>query len=114
MTHIGQDTKPIGVLEAKLALPARSDPVVAIATVHWFVAAGFKGYLSILAALGTCCREHLPLGSVARATAAITLCFSCLAAGGAALGLISIALRMEELLVFSAEGERSTTIGALD
>jgi len=95
-------------------LPAWSDFTVAIATVHRFVTAGFKGYLSILAALGTFYREHLPLGSVARATVSIAFCFPCLAAGRAALGLIGVALRLEELLVFSAKGERSPAIGTLD
>jgi hypothetical protein len=75
------------------------------ATVHRFVTARFKGYLCIFAALGTFCREHLPLGSVARAAAPIALAFSRLATGGAAPGLIGVALGLEKLLLFSAEGK---------
>jgi len=101
-------------LKVKPALSAWSDFTVAIATVHRFVTAGFKGYLSILTALGAFYREHLPLGSVARATVSITLCFSCLATGGAALGLIGIASGLERLLLPSAEGKGSPTIGTLD
>jgi hypothetical protein len=73
-------------LKVKPALSADSDFTVAIATVHRFVTTGFKGYLGILAALGTFYREHLPLESVARATVSITLWFPCLATGGQRLG----------------------------
>ncbi len=100
--------------KVKPALSADFDFTVAIATVHRFVTTGFKGYLSILAALGAFCREHLPLGSVARAAVSITLGFPCLAAGRAALGLIGVALSPEELLLFGAEGEGCPTIGTLD
>jgi hypothetical protein len=101
-------------LKVKPALSADSDFTIAIATVHRFVTSGFKGYLGILAALGTFYREHLPLGSVTRATVSITLCFSCLAARGAAPGLIGIAFRLEKLLLLSAEGKGSPAIGTLD
>jgi hypothetical protein len=88
------------------------DFTVAIATIHWFIAAGFKGYLSILTALSALYREHLPLASIAAVS--ITLCFSCLATGGTALGLIGIALGLEKLLLFSAEGEGSSAIDTLE
>ena len=59
-------------LKVKPALSADFDFTVAIATVHWFVTAGFKGYLSILTALCTFYREHLSrLGLVARAATSI-------------------------------------------
>jgi hypothetical protein len=96
------------------ALSAGSNFTVAIATVHRFITTGFKGYLGILAALGTFYREHLPRRSVARALVSITLCFSCLATGRAALGLIGIAFGLEKLLLFSAEGEGSPAIGTLE
>jgi hypothetical protein len=95
-------------------LSAGSDFTVAIATVHRSVTAGFKGYLGILTALGTFCREHLPLGSVARATVSITLCFPRLATGGATLGLIGITFGSEEFLLLSAEGKGSPAIGTLE
>ena len=87
---------------------------VAIATVHRFVTSGFKGYLGVLAAPGTFHGEHLPVGSVTRATTSITLPFSCLPTGGAALGLIGVAFSLEKLLIFSAEGKGSPAIGTLD
>jgi len=51
---------------------------------------------------------------MAKAVISIALQFPCLAARGTALGLISIALGLKELLVFNAENERGATIGALD
>src|SRR4030042_5737448 len=101
-------------LKAKPALSAGSDFTVAIATVHRLVTAGFKRYLGILAALGAFYREHLTTLSIARAAVSVALCFPCLAARGAALGLIGVALRLEELLVLSAEGKGSPAIGTLD
>jgi hypothetical protein len=101
-------------LKVKPALSADSDFTVAIATVHRFVTTGFKGYLGILAALGTFYREHLPLESVARATVSITLWFPCLATGGAALGLVGEALASEELLLGSGKGELCAAIRTLD
>jgi hypothetical protein len=89
----------------KPALSADSYFTVTIATVHRFVTTGFKGYLGILAALGTFCRKHLPLGSVARATISITLWFPCLATGWTALRLVGKAFASEELLLRSGEGE---------
>jgi hypothetical protein len=99
-------------LKVKPALSAGSNFTVAIATVHRFITAWFKGYLSILTTLSALYREHLPLGSIAAVS--ITFCFSCLATGGAALGLIGIAPGLEELLLFSAEGECSPAIGTLE
>ena len=51
-------------LKVKPALSAGSDFTVAIAAVDRLITAGFKGYLSILAALGSFYREHLARGSV--------------------------------------------------
>jgi len=101
-------------LKVKPALSADSDFTVAIATVHRFVPARFKGYLGILATLGAYCREHLALGSVTRALIPITLRFSCLATRGAALGLIGIASGLEKLLLLNAEGKGSPAIGTLE
>ena len=102
------------VLKVKPALSAGFDFTVAIATVHRFVTAGFKGHLSILTALGAFCREHLPLGSVARATVSVTFCFPCLAARGTALGLVSIASRLELFLFLSAKGKSIAAIGTFE
>jgi hypothetical protein len=96
------------------ALPAGSHFTVAIAAVYRFVTAGFKGYLGILTALSAFHGEHLPLGLVAGATASVTVSLSCLAARGAALGLIGIAPGFKELLLFSAEGKGSPAIGTLE
>src|SRR4030042_2269078 len=101
-------------LNVKPALSASSDFTVAIATVHRFVTVRFKGYLGILTTLGTFYREHLPLGSVARATVSITLWFPRLATGGAALGFIGVASGLEKLLLLNAEGKGSPAIGTLD
>ncbi len=101
-------------LKLKLALSADSDFTVAIATVHRSTTAGFKGYLGIFAALGAYHREHLALGSVTRATIPMALCFPCLSARGAALGLIGVASGLEKLLLLSAEGKSSPAIETLD
>jgi len=100
--------------KVKPALSADCDFAIAIATVHWFVSAGFKRYLGIPSTLGTFYREHLPLESVARAIVSITLYFPCLSAGRAALGLVSEALASEELLLGSGKGEVCAAIGTLD
>jgi hypothetical protein len=52
--------------------------------------------------------------SVAAATTSIPLCLPCLSARGAALGLISIALGLKELLFLSGEAEVGPAIGTLD
>jgi hypothetical protein len=101
-------------LKAKPALSAGSGFTVAIATVHRPVPARFKRHFGILTALGTFYRKHLTPLSIARATVSVALCFPCLAARGTALGLIGVALRLEELLVLSAEGKGSPAIGTLD
>jgi hypothetical protein len=93
------------------ALSVLSYFAVAITTVNRFITTGFEGYFSIFAALSTCCREHLALEPVAAVS--IALCFPCLSAGGAALGLVGITSGLEKLLFFGAEGKVSPTIGAL-
>ena len=100
--------------KVKPALFADSDFTVAIATVQWFVSAGFKRHLSIFAALGTFYREHLPLYSVTRTTVFITLWFPYLTTGGTALGFVGEALRSEELLLFSSKGKGCPTIRTLE
>ena len=101
-------------LKVKPALSARSGFTVAIATIHRSTTAGFKGYFGVFAALSTYCGKHLALGPVAIAATSGTLCFPCLAARGTALRLIGVAFRFEKLLLFSAEGEGSPTIGTLE
>ena len=102
------------VLKAKLALPTHSGFIVAIATIYWSTFTGLERYFGVFATLGAHCGECLPLGPVAVATIAVTLCLSCLAAWETSLRLINIALRREELLLLSTEGEGSPTIGTLD
>ncbi len=102
------------VLKVKLALSAQFDFSVALATIHWSTLTGLERYFGFLTALGAYCREHLASGPVAVAIISVTLCFPCFAACGTALGLVSIAFSLEELLFLSAEGEGSPTIGTLE
>ena len=100
-------------LQLKSALSSRSDFTVAIAAVYRSTRAGFKRYLGVFAALGTRCGEHLAPWTITRAAIA-TLGLSGLATRWAALGLIGIAFGLEKLLILSAEGKGSPTIGTLD
>jgi len=114
-TYTGQLSLAHACPEIKLTLSTRSDFAVAIATVNRPVTARFEGYFGILATLGAYHGKHLAWGSIAAvATVSVLPCFPCLAAFGTALWLISIALRLEKLLVLNAEGECSPTIGALE
>jgi len=83
-----------------------------MAIINWLITARLKRDFGALAALSAGCGEHLPGGSVTAVT--ITFRLPCLTARGTALRLVGIAFGLEKLLVFSAEGERVTTIGALD
>ena len=102
------------VLEVKLAFSVQSDFTVALTTIYWSTLAGLERYLGILTALGAYCWEHLASGPVAVAIISVTLCLPCFTACGTALGLVSIAFRLKELLFLSAEGEGSPTIGTLE
>ena len=93
-------------------LSAQSNFAVAITTVNRPITARFKGYFCVLAALCAYRRIHLASGPIA--TVSITLCLPCLAALRTALGLINVALGLEKLLLLSAEGEGSPTIGTLE
>ena len=84
---------------------------VAIAAVYGSVFARLKRHLGVFAALGAYYGEHLPLGPVA--VIPVTACLPCPATRRTALGLIGIAFRSEELLLFSAEGKSSPAISAL-
>jgi hypothetical protein len=101
-------------LKFRLALPAQFDFAVAVATIYWPALTGLERYLGFLTTLGTCYREHLTPGPVAVAIIPVTLCFPGFTAGGAALGLVGIALGLEELLLFSAEGKVGSTIGTVE
>ena len=98
-------------LKMKLALSARSYLSVTITAVYRSIFAGLEWHFGVFATLGTYCREHLALGPVAAIS--VTLCLPCFAAGGTALGLISIVFRREELLLLSAENEVCSAIRAL-
>jgi hypothetical protein len=102
-------------LKVKPALSTQSDFTVAIATVHRSVTARFKGYLGVFAAVSAYRGKHFASGSIAIiAGTPRALCFPRLAARKTALGLIGVASGLEELLLISAEGEGSLTIGTLD
>ena len=103
-------------LKVKLTLSTHFDLTVAIATVHRSTATRFEGYFGVFTALGTYRREHLALGpiAVAVATISILLCFPCLAALGATLGLVGVAFGVKKLLFSGVEGEDSPAIGTLE
>jgi len=101
-------------LKFKLDLFVQFDFIVALATIHRSAFSWLERYFGLLTALGARYREHLASGPVAVAIISVTLCFPGFAAGGTALGLVGIALGLEELLFLSAEGEVSPTIGALE
>jgi hypothetical protein len=98
----------------KPALSTQSDFTVTIATIDWPAVGRRKRHFGVFAALGTCGREHLARKTVSVATISVPLCLSCLSARRTALGLISIALGLKELLVLSGEAEISPTIGTLE
>lgn len=100
---------------------AHSNLVIAIATIYRSASAGLKRYFRIFATLVTHYTECLTLGCVAIgifpvAIAAVyrLLRFPCLAAGGAALGCVSMPYRVVKLLFVSAKSEAMPTIEALD
>jgi hypothetical protein len=91
-------------------LAVRPDFAEALAAVHRAAFTGFEGYFGFFPALGADSGVHL-----ARfAAGTVALGFPRLSAVRAALGLISIALGLEELLFRSAEGKRSSAIGTLE
>jgi hypothetical protein len=98
----------------KPALSTQSDFTVTIATIDWPAIGRRKRHFGLFAALGAGGRKHLAWEPVAVTTTSIPLCLSCLSARRTALGLISIALGLKELLVLSGEAEVSTTIGTLE
>jgi len=102
------------VFKVTLTLSAHSDFTVAITTVYRTISAGLEWYFGVFATLGAYCREHRALGPSTIAIVTETLCFPRLATFRTALRLISIALRLEELLFLNAESEGSSTIGALE
>ena len=102
------------VLKVKLALSAQSGLIVALTTVHRSTFAGLERHFGFLPTLGAYCGEHLASGPVAVVTISVTLCSPCFAACGTALGLISIAFGLEELLFLNVECEGSPTIGTLE
>jgi len=104
----------------KPALSAQSDFSVAIAAIDRLAIGRLKRHLGLFAAVGACGRKHLAREPVAVApipipiSISITLRLPCLPAWGTALGLISIAPGLIELLFSSGEAEVSPTIGTLD
>jgi len=94
-----------------LYLSAGASLTVAIATVDGLVTAGLEGDFGGLAALRAGGGEHLTGGAVRRAAAG-TGRFPGLAALRTALGLVSVAFGLEELLVRGAEYETFAAIRA--
>jgi hypothetical protein len=97
----------------KQALCAQSDFSVAIAAIDRPAIGRLKRHFGLFAAVGACGRKHLAR-PVAVASVSIALRLSYLPAWGTALGLISIALDLIELLFPSGEAEVGPTIGTLD
>jgi len=101
-------------VRVKPALSTQSDSTVTIAAIDRPAVGRLKRHLGVFAALGAYGRKHLAREPVAVTTISIPLCLPCLSAWGTALGLISIALGLKELLFPSGEAEVSPTIGTLD
>jgi hypothetical protein len=101
-------------LVSTLALPAQFNLVVALATVYRSALTGLERHFGFLATLSAYYPVHLAPGPVAVAIIPVTLCFPGFTAGGAALGLICIALGLEKLLFLSAEGKLGPTFDALE
>jgi hypothetical protein len=98
----------------KQVLSTQSDFIVAISTIDRPAIGRRKRHFGVFAALGASGRKHLAWEPVAVATTSTPVCLPGLSARGTALGLISIALGLKELLVLSGEAEVSPTIGTLD
>jgi hypothetical protein len=98
----------------KPALSTQSDFIVAISTIDRPAIGRLKRHFGVFAALSAYGRKHLAWETVVVITIFVPLCLPRLAARGTALGLISIAPGLKELLLFSTEGEVVPTIGTLD
>jgi hypothetical protein len=98
----------------KPVLSTQSDFSVAIAAIDRLAVGRGKRHFGVFAALGACSRKHLAWQTVSVTTTSIPFCLPCLSACRAALGLISIALGLKELLFLSGEAEVSPTIGTLN
>jgi hypothetical protein len=101
-------------VHVKPALSTWSDLSVAIAAIDWPAIGRRKRHLGVFAALGACGGKHLAWTTVAVTTTATALCLPRLSARRTALGLISIALGLVELLFLSGEAEVGPTIGTLE
>ena len=97
----------------KTALSLRLNFTIAIATVYRSITPGFKRNFGVLATLSAYRWVHLARPLEATTAASVPLRFSCLTARGAAFRLISIALRLEKVLLISAEDECGSTIRTL-
>jgi len=88
------------------------DFIEALAAIYRSAFTGFKRYFCILATLGANCGEHLAYPVAAAGT--VSLGLPSLSTGRAPLGFIGVAFGLEELLFFSTEGKRGSTIGTLE
>jgi hypothetical protein len=98
----------------KPRLSGRSDFSVAIAAIDRPAARRLKRHFGVFAALGAYGRKHLAWQPIAVTTTSLPICLPCLSARGAALGLIGIALGLEELLFLSGEAEVGSAIGTVE
>jgi hypothetical protein len=85
--------------------------MVAIAAVHRPIDTRFMGYFDILAAPGACGGKNVTWRAVAAVY--VTSRLPCLAARGAALGLVGKAFGGEKLLLLNAEIESCPASGAV-
>ena len=98
----------------KPPLCAQSDFSVAIAAIDRSAVGRLKRHFGVFAAVGACGRKHLAREPIAVTTVPIPLCLPCLSAWSTALGFISIAPGLIELLFPSGEAEVGPTVGTLD
>jgi hypothetical protein len=106
----GPDIASPCIFSTPAGLPAGSYLAKTIAAVNRPALTRLERHGSFLAAFGANRREHLATAPRAIAVA-ITLCFPCLTAFGAAFGLVGIASLLELLLFLGSESKGITAIG---
>jgi hypothetical protein len=95
----------------ELFLRARFHLVVALTTIYWPALSRLEGHFTVFTTLNTYRGMHLAASS--GTSGVIVLGSLCFTAGGATLGLISIASAGIELLLLGSEGELGATLRTL-